>query len=548
VETGDVDIMTRVNNAISEAILTRPLPDYDAHLKSTRDGLLRSACSRGHADIVRWLLASVPDLNLYNALRAAWSHGYLDIVNMLIDAGADPHFEPDDSFFQQVVKRSTVASAMQAHGGNRQPLLDLLFSTGVWYDITSYDFWEFIGSSMPVSFLCDFLDETGDEMDDELWEAALTGACVADSPDTARYLLDVAEDRGIEVDINLLFGLALRTGHRETAELLFERFGTHAMSALSDTAGPNRFTSTDALMSAARCGSIAIVDELLGSDSRNHNSSELQFSQYSMFAALRGASDPEIISRLLDAKASVNISRGGTVLRGACEKLRPDGVRALLAAGAPVGSGVEGESALYYAVYAACPENRIEDKISIVNQLFDAGANMLDSRSTRTILHTGYDLSLAYCVISTILERKSGLVHCHYSNNLTPLMDVVGNPRKHLGMVRALLDAGADPLARDNDGKSVLQHLLSVNYTTKDKHIIDMCEIMRILLSVGADPTACFRDGETLLMRVVSLSSSRGIPEQSGLSDAFTDGARSTMLGYILEAIASRPAAVHGRE
>jgi hypothetical protein len=239
------------------------------------------------------------------------------------------------------------------------------------------------------------------------------------------------------------------------------------------------------------------------------------------------------------------------VLRGACEKLRLDGVRALLAAGAGVHTADTGESALAYAVYAECPEDRIGDKIAVIYQLFYAGASAWDYTRWRTVLHWRFldkspfreegpepgDLSIVFPVVHHLLYREPGLAHWRDNNGVSALMEVVRNPMKHAGMVRALLDAGADPRARDNDGVSVLEHLFYVDCRTEDKHIVEMCEILRMLLAAGADPINCFWGG--LLMHVLSLSDTKGRDENNDWSFVYTDGARSTMLGYILEAIAS---------
>jgi hypothetical protein len=246
------------------------------------------------------------------------------------------------------------------------------------------------------------------------------------------------------------------------------------------------------------------------------------------------------------------------VLNGACERLQVDGVKALLAAGAPVGKGDKGVPALYYAVYAKCPKERIGDKIAVINLLFDAGARVVCDMETReNILHvppykdTGMDfldmtfavppeISDVYSVFPTLLERELGLAHYRDLSGATPLMLVVQKRKKHVGMVRALLDAGADPLMRDNDNRSALWYLLTVSsFGAGAEEIRNMCEIMRMLLAAGADPTVCSASGETLLMQVSSIEGSIA----AMLDDCF-DNKQRMMFGYILDAIASRPAAM----
>jgi ankyrin repeat protein len=433
---------------------------------------------------------------------------------------------------------------MKAHGGDRQPLLDLLLSTGAWYDRTTVDFWQFISGSSPVSFLRRIVDGAA-EMTDALMEEAMKHACIDGNLEALKYLLEVSDERGIGIDVNMneLFDSALLRGHREVAEFIFlEQFDGNNMTAIDRSNGYDRLTADDVFVYAAACGSLTIMDEvvLLESTSVDRVCTSDEDHRYPEPTALGAASDPEVIARLLDYGASVNPSGRVAVLRGACEKLRPDGVRALLAAGAPVGKGDVGKSALYYAVYAKCPEDRIGDKIAVINQLFDAGARVHDSRTGMTILHMSTELAWVYPVIPIILAREPALVHYRDHLGTTTLMAVVRTPRKHPGMVQALLHAGADPLARDYDENSVLQHLISREFANEAENCARMYEIMRMLLLVGVDPTECNRHGETLLMQVVALSVSEGLPVPNARPAELTYDARSTMLGYILDAVAAR--------
>jgi ankyrin repeat protein len=526
VETGDAAVMTQVYSVISEIEQATQIPGFSMDFESDCHELFFYTCSKGNPEVVRWFIASVPNLDLNNALSAAWYAGDRDIVDILIQAGADRHLEPDGSFFLEIVHAFD--------GDDPQPLLDLLVGTGAWYDATSLEFWECMGMAASVPFLRRLVVEAGDAMGEELMAAAVAGACGEGRLETVMYLLEVAVECDIDVIVGAFCDDALKSGNRELAEAIFERFydvrNYHDLVDLHDL-----------LMHAAACGSLTVVDKLLGFDGE-HN-----FFECSLSAALGAASDPDVINRLLDAKASVNPPGRVAVLRGACEKLRPDGVRALLAAGADVNRWGAGEPALHQAVFAECPEDRVGDKIAVINVLLDAGARVLDDRGGATIFftadgratlfHYARDISLVFPVIHTLLEREPGLVLHRDYNGVTVLAAVVRNSTKHLGMVRALLDAGADPLARGSDGKSVLQYLFLGEHSNEVERIVDMCEIMRILLSAGADPTDCLRDGETLLMRVLTLSDNY----------SFTEGACSTVLGCILDGTATRPA-VGGQE
>jgi hypothetical protein len=69
-----------------------------------------------------------------------------------------------------------------------------------------------------------------------------------------------------------------------------------------------------------------------------------------------------------------------------------------------------------------------------------------------------------------------------------------------------------------------------------------------MLLAAGADPVDCCRAGETLLMQVLSLTDVASRYQDRAGDTLYTDGASSTMIGYILNAIVSSPLAADRQE
>jgi ankyrin repeat protein len=321
VETGDVAVMTQVHSAICEINRASPMSGYDTEFERVRAGLLHSACRDGNTEVVRRFLAHVPNLDLNDAMLKAWSHGCLDIVRMLIEAGANSHLQRGGSFFRSVVSQSASESAMKAHGGNRQPLLDLLFSTGAWYDAASWGFWQCVGGVLPASLLRRLLAAAGDNVTPGFIQAAVESACRGGNADGARCLLETADERQVEINVNKMLDFALAQGHHDAAELIFERFGPREMSLLREGSGSD-FSLEErndvipmrpslVLVYAAACGSLVIVNAVLGLGNTDVNSVVPLCANGGMFTkpsltALGAASDPDVIARLLDAKASVN--------------------------------------------------------------------------------------------------------------------------------------------------------------------------------------------------------------------------------------------------
>jgi ankyrin repeat protein len=265
--------------------------------------------------------------------------------------------------------------------------------------------------------------------------------------------------------------------------------------------------------------------------------------------ALSRTTDPAVIRFLLDAKADVNPEGCDTVLRGACEKLRPDAVKALLAAGAEMnrrGSSEYASSALYYAVHAECTKDRVNDKIEIVNLLLDAGADTRDCGSGSSVLYPGqlynffsYNLEAAF---ATVLARDPGLVHCRDASGATPLLRVLREHREP-ALVKVLLEAKADVNAVDDDGNTTLSQLVTVD-DHENHDGMSVRRIIRLLADAGADFTQCRKGAETPLMKLLP---PRGGVHWSRTWDPRLESGRcvgDAVLRDILDAILYPPAAM----
>jgi ankyrin repeat protein len=254
-----------------------------------------------------------------------------------------------------------------------------------------------------------------------------------------------------------------------------------------------------------------------------------------------------VIRFLLDAKADVNPVACDPVLRGACEKLRPDAVKMLLDAGANVNRrGVNGKSShpLFYAVYAQGTER---DKTETINLLLAAGADTRAYGSGKTILHLLHAYSQPAphldAAFAAVLAHDPGLVHCRDASGATPLLQVLQGS-KDPALVKVLLDAKADPNAVDTDGNTALLRLVTVAKYT-DHEAATVRRVIGLLVDAGADLTQCRDGAETPLMRLLP-SEQRGCLryDYDSRLDANRCMREHVLLRDILEAILHPPVGV----
>jgi hypothetical protein len=572
--TDDLAIVEQVWTAICAIEHAHSKPSSDSQFIDTCNDIFKSVCLHGRIGAVRWFIASIPDLSLEDGLLEAWSHGRLDIVRELISAGTTHHTEPHTWFLQQVVSKSRSFSAHKAHGGNRQPLIELLIAEGAWWDTAQLDYWECVSGAAPTQLLNHFIETVGDDLDVHRVEAAMKGVCREGNMAAAQLFLDVADERGYSLEENKLFDIALRKGYREIAEMLFRRLGSDEVTyradkyeldpeeddddedPLEDDDDWDRYTPLSpslVLMYAAACSSRCIVSEMLGKQDVDVNKVYVHFRMFCKpsFTALSRAFDPRVIELLLDAKADVNPRGCVSVLQDACEKLYVDSVKMLLEAGAEPNAQIDGISPLFYAMYPSLsPELCDDDQLAIINLLFDAGARAVDPASDTSVLHKGLsrrtwqqmDIS---SVLGTVLARDPAALHCRDGSGATALMLTLQHSKRPR-TVQALLDAGADPCARDHRNTPALFYLFWYKIAPEGVNIASVREVLRLMLSAGADPIVCNNDGETLIMQGL-LSPVRSRHRRDVVLNC-SDAASSALICDVLEAIANHAVSIGKQE
>ena len=202
----------------------------------------------------------------------------------------------------------------------------------------------------------------------------------------------------------------------------------------------------------------------------------------------------EVVQALLDAKANVNAADDGiahTPLMRAIDMQQAPVVNLLLKAKAdPNAKTPQGESCLILAVKSRRPE--------IVKAVIDAGADI------KYVTPDGYSPALVTVqdgmpesaeIIKVLGAAKAPL---DISNAAyTPLSYAVEQGNREL--VKALLDAGANPNAKTEGGRIPLQLAL------------DHKEIVELLLSAKADPNLSSEGGSTPLTAAIENGANEAI-------------------------------------
>jgi ankyrin repeat protein len=251
---------------------------------------------------------------------------------------------------------------------------------------------------------------------------------------------------------------------------------------------------------------------------------------------LSHAYERDIIERLRKAKARVKGYHGPSVLRAVCMHNRPEEVKQLLFVSRASVKTREGTSPFYYAVYSDCADDRIQDKIAVINHLFDAGASLYDDNG-RSVIHAelatrwSTRLDNIVSVLPALLARDPALLESRYHDE-TPLIAVAGYGSRKPAVVLTLVEAGADVNARNGKGETVLHRLFSQPFSVSIENDMSIVRAMlRLLLDAGADPTMCASNGRSVLMSIIEYDSTGFIP----------DNIRKIFIGDVLDSVMSRP-------
>jgi ankyrin repeat protein len=241
-----------------------------------------------------------------------------------------------------------------------------------------------------------------------------------------------------------------------------------------------KFSTQDSLHLASVAGFLPIVRMLLaaGADINGRNGR----GETPLMVAADGGHAP-VVQLLIDSGADTNAGRddGATALMIASWQGYTSVARILAQGKATIDlSNSRGQTALMYG-----SEN---GKTDIVRYLLEEGAsvNMTANDGTQPLMFASLNGHVE--IVSMLIDHGAGINHPN-SHGQTPLMAVKGP-----ACARILLDAGADPDARDVEGNTALMYAVDRDET----------EVARLLLAAGADVNAVPKNGYTPLMRAIT--------------------------------------------
>jgi ankyrin repeat protein len=520
---------------------------YKQHQSFIGKNAFHDASERGLEDVVRVFLKLNKSLDLEFALDDAWTHGHLGVVDMLIEVGADGHKDPKGWFVTYVMAISQeLLENTSIDEDTRTKLINHLAvrQAGMPQSVAEIDdpedetfnFYYILGEQGTEPLARYFIQGREQHTAEDIGKA-LRGAASYGNVTTYEYFLSLAESHGFEVDAQEHFDTALYRGCCGIAERLFDAYEIDLS-----------YHRDQRLVYAAGCDSITLLSTLLRCPGQDVNCIvKLTRPRVSeTCTALSRASDPATIRFLLDAKADVNPEGCDTVLRGACEKLRPDAVKMLLDAGAEVnrtGSYEFASTALYYAMYAGCTKDRFSDKLEVVDILIAAGADTRDCGGGKSVLHLHRHLGTYPCreikaAYEAMLDRDPGLVHCRDATGATPLLKLL-RLKEDPALVKVLLDAKADVNAVDYENTTALLHLFTASDSISCRESI--MQILQLPVAAGVDLARCVEGKETPLMRLM-------VPHQDDYPAREVcvetgPQAEPKILNAVLDAILGRPVA-----
>jgi ankyrin repeat protein len=519
----------QIRNILQAAVCTRSceiielvLGSAQAPTTSVRDELLWGVYEPNDIDVLRLLLRKFPDADLTLALRQACQRGHIDIVRELVNAGAGVH--RDNLLIDAALKPlPSIVSEMHVEAPNpvtdRGPVLALLVNAGAVINPVTLDFWENAGHRGDVVFMKHVVSLSLPTASQVF--GALRGACDGGNVDVAEYLLDFASEHGYEVNVPYLACRCIQRRRNDVFELLVSRYGEQIIFDEIEESG----VWGEMLEYAVAASNVPVVAKLVDQYKQrtydNDDTESAAADSNTLGRALSHASRCDVIKLLTDAHADVNYPFAciRSVLSTACQTYQIDAVKMLLGAKADInGNNCSFVlTPLLRVVNAKCTDEQLQDKISLINLLYNSGAKTRHS-IVGSLLHACVvaagrppmegDTGLP-AVIQHIIQLDPLWIESKNSFRHTPLMNLVSQDIRPTYVAKMLVLAGADIHVRDRQGKSLIMLLLQNIKNENESAFQDTRDILRMLLHSGVDPSQSDKQGNTALMTMFSTSDTK---------------------------------------
>jgi ankyrin repeat protein len=453
------------------------MPCSQAKLKAVLNTLKSSIISR------------FPGIEGWDTLADACKWCHIDVIQLLLNSGAITR-EPNNNVVD--IQRESMLLLEQVFpvwygAGNRVPLatrdavLNMLMDAGVQLPIEDDDLWFFATFAGTVGFVQRLISMVDPVDSIPVYAAkALVSACRHSRFDIIESLYPHLQINGEYVVNSELLEYVAQTGNKSVFVKLLSLYNINITASSSAGTGADHIDYNEILLYAATCGCLNIVRALLRSGrcdiNKRHDISVNATGQQHQVrgTVLAAASDPAVIKALLNVHADVNPENSVPVLLMSVHKVYRGAVKMLLDAGAdvstdpaavPPSSRSLDPSLLLTLLFATSDQTSRDEHIAVSHLLLNAGMRTRD-------LHAGLD-TIARSIAAFQTPRNLPLV-------LKTLC--MHDP----GMLEAVDDRGRTPLV-----------------AWAQDHCVRAQEGLQLLLAVGANPLACDGDGMTVLMVLI---------------------------------------------
>jgi ankyrin repeat protein len=499
--------------------LVQLILDHIENISHVINNALCIAASEGHLAIVRMLVSlDCKAINLNKALPGACRNGHAAVVQELIHAGADAHLKEHGFFVCEMYGRQRTDAAITSNtDSNMQSVIDILIDAGMTVNHRNGLLLHRTGTEGNLSLIKHIVTMGYTQMTrfDSQMETLMLGVCKGGHAEALRYLLDVCGNLIPHLSMSTLLAASAQMHNTAIVDILVDFIEKNGGLNVNRTG-----TSIDLqsmLLYTVQASSIKSFNRVFSL--RKYEINHVYQLSSSKVTLLSEASDTDIIKNLLKAKADVNPPQGlEPVLKASCQRLCVDSVKLLLDAkananGTVPGTGTEcGAMAnmrpLHYAVRSKCTSEQINDNVSVINLLLNSGAK---------IRPWGSPSMLASCLsadsssnrpvsMQTLLSHDPQLALYHDDQGMTVLMHALGVDSMHPDVIKVLIHMGSDVNARGAKlSTPALFYLFgrtSSDYAHFDARLTR--QSLQLLLDAGADPIACDANGRTLLMAMAT--------------------------------------------